>query len=143
MEVARARPLDFLETVGDDGRAQLVNRRSFGLWARQVSGSEALTWRDDAGELVAITGMWPLGDRQWEAWFAAGPALRRCLIPFVWDFRADLAVLGRFMPGATITAYIHPSSVAGPRIAKLLGFQPCGLTSSPLGDLATYRRTLT
>jgi hypothetical protein len=144
VEVARAQPLDFLEVVDADGRPTVRNRRAFGLYARQIAVSEALTWRDAAGELVAIVGLYhDAGRGWWEGWLAAGPALRAQLRPLLKDLQQDLAALAPLLNPGEIVAYIAPESVAGGRMAKLLGFQPCDPTASPLGPLDTYRRSLT
>lgn len=143
MSLARARPLDFLEIVGNDGRPQVHNRRSFGRFARQVSGSWSWTARDGAGELVAIAGVYPVGLHEAEAWFAAGPALRPHLRAVLQLARDGLDRLDLARPGPLIAvAYIHPSSVAGDRLAAKLGFHPCDPEDTPLGRMNTWRRLL-
>lgn len=136
MTFLRARPLDFLEALGVDGRPFVRNRRTFGLYARQVAGTWSWTIRDGAGRLCAICGLWREADRQYEAFFVGGEALRANLIPVLWLIRAGFGqVHGR------VTAYIDPAGVAGDRLASVLGFQPCGLTDTRAGPLRTWRRT--
>jgi hypothetical protein len=49
---------------------------NFGLQARQVAGSAAVTFRAEAGELVAIAGLYTALSDGTGIWLAAGPALR-------------------------------------------------------------------
>lgn len=142
LSVEIARPLDFLEALDVEGRPYCRNRRAFGIHARQVSGSEAVTFRA-GGELVCIAGLYRNPDETWEAWLACGPAFRANLRAVLYDLRADLAIACRLIGAGkpvTVLAYIDPASVAGDRLARGLGFQPCGLTPSPIGPLKTWRR---
>lgn len=137
LTVAKAKPLDLLEAVGMAGAPLVRNRRTFGLYARQLTASEAVTFRAD-GELVAIGGIYDLGLDEWECWLMAGPALAANAGDLVRDLRADLRVARAITQGYFV-AYIDPASVAGPRIATILGFHPCGPTQTAIGPLETWR----
>lgn len=138
LTVAKARPLDLLEAVGMGGAPLVRNRRTFGLYARQLGESDALSFRDGA-QLVAIAGVYDLGLGEFECWLMAGPALASNVAALVRDLRHDLAVV-QAVTFAALLAYIDPASVAGARIAAILGFHPCGPTQTAIGDLDTWRR---
>lgn len=137
--VSAARALDFLEVQAVSGRALIRDRRTFGLHARQVAGSEAITLRDDAGRLAVVAGLYDDG-QEIEAWFGAGVALRANLRGVLLRLASALAHVGVIAPGAVLTAYIDPASVAGDRLARGLGFNAEGLTDTALGPLKTWRR---
>ena len=135
LRVTAAQPLDMTEL------SQRQWRRMFGLQARQVIESEALTFRTEGGELVAICGLW-LDERQgwWEAWFAAAPACGRHMLPLVRMLRRCFADGATIAPGTEVRAYVD--GVAGPRMLRWLGFADVGLTETPAGVLPTWRRVL-
>lgn len=130
--VSESRPLDWLDAGG------VRQRRFFGMMARQTVQSEALTIRTAAGELVAIVGIW--ADQ--EAWFLAGPACRANLLALVRLVRQVLAEARLVAPGLAVTAYIDPGSVAGDRLAAMLGFTEAGVSDTLIGPLRTWRRIL-
>lgn len=136
--VTESRPLDWIEAGG------VRQRRFFGMMARQVVQSEALTIRtppaedEDVGQLVAIVGIW--ADQ--EAWFLAGPACRANLLALIRIVRQVLREAGLVAPGLPLTAYIDPGSVAGDRLAAMLGFTEAGVSDTLIGPLRTWRRIL-
>lgn len=121
---------------------QRWTRRGFGRWAHQVALSETLAVETDAGQLVAVVGLYDLGREQYEAWFAAGPAARANLLGLLRIVRQVLQVAEDTMPGATVRAYIDPGSVAGPRLATILGFAEAGPTETDSGVFETWLREL-
>lgn len=133
VSVREARALDFLEVLGDDGGAAICNRRTFAVHARQIAGSAEAVAVRAGGELCAIVGVYPV-EGELECWFATGPGLRANLLPVLRLVRRRLEVF------PALVAYIHPRSVAGDRLARWLGFEPCGCTDSPIGPLNTWRR---
>jgi hypothetical protein len=136
-----ARPLDFLEALDVDGRRFIRNRRTFGLHARQVAGSEALTVRAADGRLCAIAGLYHDPSGEAEAWLAVGEALSAHLLPVLRLLRRAAEAVSAANPeGLTAVAYIHPRSVAGDRLAAWLGFEAEGVSETPLGRLNTWRR---
>lgn len=136
MGLTEATVFDLLETVDNEGRPLRTSRRMFGLLARQVAGSMAVTARDGQGRLAAVAGLWPEVDHV-EAWFAAGPAFSHAACRAL--RRALLAVAGDGELGE-IRAYLHPSSVAGQRLAAVFGFIPAGETDGPFGRQPVFVR---
>jgi hypothetical protein len=138
--VREARPTDFLEALDDTGRRPAARTRAhFGLYARQVTGGPSLAVVTWSGDLVALAGLYPDGQDA-EAWFAPGPAMEANLWPALALMRRALARLAVEANGLTARAYIHPRSVAGAAVARLLGFQAAGEVETPIGRLASFSR---
>lgn len=105
--------------------------------ARQVSTGRAVTLRDEAGVLVAVMGLWPEADHL-EAWFAAGPALRRRLRSALGLARVALEDAG----DGEVRVYVRGGPrVAGARMAAWLGFAPDGEEPTRFGPVRIYRLT--
>jgi hypothetical protein len=139
--VTEASAFDVAELLGDAGQAQRVGRTAFGRYARQVAGGASCTIRDEAGQLVAMAGLWAEAGFA-EAWFGVGPGARGHLVRLV-------RLLGRLMVMTLrdagvheVRAFIHPDSVAGARLAARLGFSHHGTASCPLGDQAVFVRRI-
>lgn len=131
---------DLLEAVGDDGGRPRFTRQRFGEMARQVSNGRSVTLRAADGALVAVMGLWPEPDHL-EAWFAAGPALRRHL-------RAALGLAAVALEDAgagEVRVYVREGAagprVAGARMAAWLGFVPGEEEATRLGPVRVYRLT--
>lgn len=144
LTLREASAFDFLHALDVTGRQMVRKRRHFGLMARQLAESQAVSLIGPDGALAAIIGLHESEDLPGEAevWFAVGPALKGNLIRAVSIFANCLHVVGQLAPGLTVTAYIDPRSVAGDRLARLLGFTEAGLTETDIGPLRTWRRTL-
>lgn len=141
---AEARALDWLETLGDDGRVSGgVGRRLFGVLARQVAGGVAVTWRDAGdGRLAAMAGVYP--NPEWpnfaEAWFAVGPAMRPNLRGALTAMAGTLEMVGIEAAPVTVRALIEPRGVAGPRLATWLGFSAAGSVTTGAGTYDSFER---
>lgn len=141
--VRAASAFDFLKAVDMSGRCWVRTRRTFGQQARVLSESAAVTICTEAGELVAVAGLYdgPLSEGS-EAWLASGPALKANLLGVLRRLAICLEGVARLAPGVAVTAYIDPASVAGDRLAAMLGFEDVGLTPHGAGQLRTFRRVL-
>jgi hypothetical protein len=136
LTVAAMTPLDWLE-VSEAPRT----RRAYGAFARQATDGFGVAIRTADGELAAIVGLYPDGERV-EAWFSPGPACRRRMLAVIRTMRQllDGFAVQAAPRSVPVIAYIHPRSVAGARIAASLGFEAVGLTDSVLGPLQTFCR---
>lgn len=131
-----ARALDALEAF------PRWTRRRFSQFARQVDLSVCATVREDDDQVVAIVGLYDLKDGWLECWFMPGPAGSRRLVGLMKLLRAWMGALAARTPGVGIVVYIEPGSVAGPRMAAMLGFADAGVTETDVGPFATWRRRL-
>lgn len=139
--VSEAKALDFLEALDARGSAPTVRHgRRFGLLARQVAGSAAITLRADDGRLCMIVGLWPDAPGHAEAWFAPGPALKANLRMCLHLGRAALEQAAQAWAPVTVAVTIAPDSVAGARLAAWFGFTAGGQTDTPLGPLDSWER---
>ena len=130
--ISEASAFDMLEALDDLGRPARIGRRRFALVARQVSQGATLTIRTSGGELCLCGGLWPEPDHA-EAWFAVGPACQAHLGAVLRIVARVTALTCRAAGVAEVRTYVHPDSVAGARIARLLGFevQPGGQPGAP------------
>lgn len=141
----KASAFDFLQVIDITGRAWVRTRRVFGLMSLQLAQSESLAIVTDETppRLVAIGGLHEDESTPGaEAWFATGPALRPHLIGALRILALALELVAREAPGVRVTAYIDPRSVAGDRLAAMLGFEDVGVTAHAAGPLRTFRRVL-
>lgn len=142
MELAltEARPLDWLEALDETGRFPATrNRRAFGLHARQVEGGASIAVRTAEGQLCVLAGLYPDGD-DIEAWFAPGPALRANLRPAMRLTRRALEAIAGAAAPVDVRCYVHPSGVAGARLAAWLGLEAAGEIETSLGRLRIFAR---
>lgn len=141
--VRKASAFDFLHAVDISGRCWVRTRRTFAQQARVLSESAAVSIVTGAGELVAVAGLYDgeLSEGT-EAWLASGPALKANILGVLRRLATSLEAVARLAPGLEITAYIDPRSVAGDRLAALLGFDDVGVTSHGPVQLRTFRRVL-
>lgn len=126
LQIAEASAFDLLETVDDQGAPLRLRRTHFGKLARQVSQGATVSIRDARGQLVIVAGLWPENDHA-EAWFAAGPAAARRLVPALRLLRRLMDFACREARVREVRTYTAPDGVAGARIAAVLGFEAQGL----------------
>lgn len=142
LSLAAVRAVDFLEALDVTGtRPTVRDRRRFAVLARQVAGSSGVAIRDPDGELVLVMGLWGQDGDRAEAWFAPGPALRA-------NLRAGLRLAREIFDGVgadaaplTVEVLLHPSGVAGARLAARFGFMARGVAETALGPMQTWERT--
>ncbi|MGH7021154.1 MAG: hypothetical protein ACREEY_14825 [Brevundimonas sp.] len=142
--VSEASAFDMLEGLTDAGLRGRFTRARFGEMARQVSEGASLTLRDEAGELVAVIGLWPEADHA-EAWLTVGPAFRRNLLTALRRTRRALEEIATASGTTEVRAYVRDGAtaggrVAGARMAAWLGFDRAGEEATPLGPVIVFRR---
>lgn len=140
--VAQASAFDMLESLSDSGGRARFTRLRFGEMARQVSEGAAITLRTDAGELVAIAGLWPEADHA-EAWLAVGPAFKANLLRALRQLKRSMNEIASTAAVGEVRAYVRPTGngrVAGSRMAAWLGLEPAGAEETPIGRILVFRR---
>ena len=145
LTVSEASAFDMLEALSDTGGRGRFTRARFGEMARQVSEGAALTLRDEAGELVAVVGLWPEADHA-EAWLTVGIAFRRNMRGALGRIRAALEGIAEASGTSEVRAYVRATDrpgdrVAGARMATWLGFIRTGTEATPAGPVEVFSRT--
>lgn len=140
LTVAEASAFDLLETLDDMGGRARFTRWRFGLMARQLAGSRALTWRDAGGTLVCVAGLWPEDDHL-EAWLAVGPAFRRRFRSALTEVEDAMLFMACANAPVDVRVCVRPGErVAGARMARWLGFEPIGTEALPVGTVEVFQR---
>ncbi len=139
--IDNASAFDFAEALDDTGNGPChLTPARFGLFARQVAHGGAVTIRTLDKRLVIITGLYPVGDYV-EAWWAMGPALRETLRPAMRFCRRFFEALGADCAPMDVRAHVVRDSVAGDRIARLLGLAKVAeVDVPPFGPMIVCQR---
>lgn len=135
-----ASAFDWADAFDDDGEKPIVmDRRLFGMLARQAVSPLAFAIRDEAGELALLMGLYPHPDGWFEGWFAVGPAMRRNLWAAVKAARTILDQVASDAAPVDVRCHVAPGSVAGHRLAPLFGLHETDM-AGVIPDVTVWRR---